>query len=80
MPILLTDFSFKELMFLYFAVQEKVDDCQRSINITNDFQDGPIKEDLLKTYNERLEIASLWKTKLFEAQLEVKKKEIIQSN
>lgn len=80
MTTLLTDFSFKELMFLYLAVQEKIEDCQQSITIANDFQDGPIKEDLLKSYNERLEIATLWRAKIYEAELEVKRKDIIQSN
>lgn len=80
MPTLLSDFNFKELMFLYLAVQDKIEDFQRSITIANDFQDGPIKEDLLKSYNERLEIATLWRAKIYEAELEVKRKDIIQSN
>lgn len=80
MPTLLEDFTTKELMFLSLVLEDKAIDLRNSIELIRGFSDSETKNDLLKSFADKLDMTEQWITKIFEAHVEVKKKEIIQSN
>lgn len=74
------DFSYEELQFLSLAMEDKVKELNSKIEIINKFEDSETKSELLNFYTEHREYAALWASQTFSASVEVKKKDIIESN
>lgn len=73
----LTDFSSKELNFLYLVIDEKRKDFEAKIEIIEKFEASQTKYELHSHFCEQVDYCSQWQTKVDEAQIFVKTREIM---
>lgn len=76
----LTEFSYEELQFLSLAMEEKTKDCLSKIAMIEKFEDGETKTELTQFWIKQMELSSLWCTQTYNASVQVKIKEMVQSN
>lgn len=80
MPTLLTDFTFEQLLFASMMYKASLTECNDKIELILKFQDGLVKTELLFHWMTQRDYASIWLTQIDTALIEVKRKDIIQSN
>lgn len=81
MGTLLESFTYQELQYLYLILEDKDRDIQERIDrVEQVFSSGSVKTDVINSLVESKEINNQWMTKVLEASLTVKMKDIINSN
>ncbi len=76
----LTDFTFKELVFLSIQMEEAQKDALSKIEMIEKFDDSATKTELIAHHNRVFEMASQWRTQVETAMIKVKYDEILKSN
>lgn len=73
----LTDFTSKELNFLYLTLEDKLKDINNKLEIVESFDSAEIKYNIYTDLVEKHDMCTQWMTKIDEASLIVKAEEII---
>jgi len=76
----LTEFTSEELRELSVTLAYRRDQLMNSLSMCTDVYSGEKLEIEYKFWNHKLEIISLFETKVLEAQVKVAQREIVQSN